>query len=80
MKELLRTNNLVYLSFAQAVLNEAGIFSLLFDAHMSVMDGSIGALPRRLMVADEEFVRAERALAEAEPFVADPGTQCQESE
>ena len=67
MKELLRTNNLVYLSFAQAVLKDAGIETLLFDAHMSVMDGSIGALPRRLMVADSEFTRAQKILAEAEP-------------
>ena len=66
MKELLRTNNVVYLSFAQAVLKEAGIEPLLFDAHMSVMDGSIGALPRRLMVADDEFHRAQKVLAEAE--------------
>jgi Putative prokaryotic signal transducing protein len=71
MKELLRTNNLVYLSFAQAVLKDAGIATLLFDAHMSVMDGSIGALPRRLMVADSEFLRAEKVLAEAEPLQED---------
>ena len=72
MKELLRTNNLVYLSFAQAVLKDAGIETLLFDVHMSVMDGSIGALPRRLMVADSEFVRAEKILADAEPPKEDP--------
>ena len=72
MKELLRTNNLVYLSFAQAVLKDAGIVTLLFDAHMSVMDGSIGALPRRLMVADAEFVRAQKLLNEAEPPEPDP--------
>lgn len=71
MKELLRTNNLVYLSFAQAVLKDAGIATLLFDSHMSVMDGSIGALPRRLMVADGEFARAEKVLAEAEPLEED---------
>jgi hypothetical protein len=68
MKELIRTNNTVYLSFAQAVLKGEGIETLLFDAHMSVMDGSIGALPRRLMVVhDEQFERARRILAEAEP-------------
>jgi hypothetical protein len=71
MKELLRTNNLVYLSFAEAVLREAGIDCLLFDSHMSVMDGSIGALPRRLMVADNQFQRAEKILAEAEPLQED---------
>jgi hypothetical protein len=68
MKELFRTNNAVYLSFAQAVLKDAGIETLLFDAHMSVMDGSIGALPRRLMVVyDEQLERARRILADAEP-------------
>ena len=68
MKELFRTNNAVYLSFAQAILKDAGIETLLFDAHMSVMDGSIGALPRRLMVVyDEQLERARRILADAEP-------------
>ena len=68
MKELFRTNNAVYLSFAQAVLKDEGIETLLFDAHMSVMDGSIGALPRRLMVVyDEQLERARHILADAEP-------------
>ena len=68
MKELIRTNNAVYLSFAQAVLKDAGIEALVFDAYMSVMEGSIGALPRRLMVTDEDFNRAKRVLADAEPL------------
>jgi len=67
MKELLRTNNFVYLSFAQAVLQDAGIESLVFDGHMSVMEGSIGVLPRRLMVADSDLLRAKKLLTEAEP-------------
>lgn len=68
MKELFRSNDAVYLSFAQAVLKGEGIETLLFDAHMSVMDGSIGALPRRLMVVDDDqFERARQILAEAEP-------------
>ncbi len=67
MKELLRTNNFVYLSYAQAVLQDAGIESLVFDSHMSVMEGSLGVLPRRLMVADWDLVRARKLLAEAEP-------------
>jgi len=66
MKELFRTNNLVYLSFAQAVLEDAGIETAVFDTHMSVLDGSIGILPRRLMVADDEEAVARRLLAEAE--------------
>ena len=71
MKEVLRTNNFVYLSYAQAVLQGAGIESLVFDSHMSVMEGSIGVLPRRLMVADWDLIRARTLLAEAEPL--DPG-------
>lgn len=67
MKELLRTNNFVYLSFAQAVLKDAGIDVLIFDSHMSVMEGSLGVLPRRLMVADGDLAHARKVLAEAEP-------------
>ncbi len=67
MKELLRTNNFVYLSFAQAVLKDAGVDVLVFDSHMSVMEGSLGVLPRRLMVAVDELARAKKILAEAEP-------------
>ena len=73
MKELFRSNDAVYLSFAQAVLKGEGIETLLFDAHMSVMDGSIGALPRRLMVVnDAQLERAQRILADAEPKDEDP--------
>ena len=67
MKELLRTNNFVYLSYAQAVLQDAGIKTLVFDNHMSVMEGSLGVLPRRLMVADGDFSRAKKVIDEAEP-------------
>ena len=53
---------------AAHLLKSEGIETLLFDGHMSVMDGSIGALPRRLMVADDgQFERARQILAEAEP-------------
>ena len=67
MRELLRTNNFVYLSYAQAVLADAGIDTLVFDNHMSVMEGSLGVLPRRLMVTDEDLTRAQKVLADAEP-------------
>jgi hypothetical protein len=67
VKELLRTNNLVYLSFAQAVLKDAGIEALVFDNHMSIMEGSLGVLPRRLMVADDDIARARKVLADSEP-------------
>ena len=72
MKELLRTNNAVYLSYAQAVLADAGIEVLVFDNHTSVMEGSLGVLPRRLMVLDEDLERAKKVLAEAEPLESGP--------
>lgn len=60
MREVLKTNNPVELNFAEVVLADAGIASVVFDGHMSVMDGSMVILPRRLMVADGE---ADRAIA-----------------
>jgi hypothetical protein len=47
MKELLRTNNVVRLSWAQARLRDAGIESLVLDHHTSLVEGSIGAIPRK---------------------------------
>lgn len=64
MKELLRTNNAVRLSFVQALLRDSGIDSLVLDHHTSLVEGSIGAIPRRLMVAERDFGRA-RAVLEA---------------
>ena len=47
--------------------HEEGIETVVFDTHASVMDGSMGFLPRRLMVLDEDFARAETLLREAVP-------------
>lgn len=55
MKELLRTNDEVHLSYVTAMLRGEGIEAIVFDRDFSVMDGSIGVLPRRLMVADEDY-------------------------
>ncbi len=65
MKELLRTNDPVLISWLQALLRDDGIESIVFDAHMSVLEGSAGAIPRRLMVIDDDFVRARRTLTDA---------------
>ena len=67
MRDVLKTNDMVLLNFAEAVLSDAGIEAVVFDGHMSVMDGSLGILPRRLMVADEDYGRAVRLLSEAVP-------------
>jgi len=65
VKELLRSNDIVRLSWLSALLSEAGIEPILLDTHTSVIEGSIGALPRRLMVRDGDAARARRVLAEA---------------
>lgn len=65
MQIIATTNNPVRLSFLTALLADAGITAITLDLHASVMDGSIGALPRRLMVADADLARARRILAEA---------------
>ena len=65
MKELLRSNDPVLLSFATALLADARIDAVVLDGHTSVLEGSIGAIPRRLMVPDEDHARARRLLAEA---------------
>lgn len=65
MREVLKTNNPVELNFAEVVLKDAGIESVVFDAHMSVLDGSMVILPRRLMVADDDAARAATLLREA---------------
>jgi hypothetical protein len=64
MKELLRTNDPVRLSWVQAMLADAGIESLILDQHTSIVEGSIGAIQRRLMVTDGNYRRA-RALVTA---------------
>jgi hypothetical protein len=62
MREVLRTNDQVELSFALHVLREAGIEPLVLDEHMSIMEGSIGVLPRRVMVENDYYDKAVRVL------------------
>ena len=62
MKPVLTTNDPVRLDFAEALLKDAQIASFRFDEQMSRTEGSIGILPRRLMVADEDLARAEDVL------------------
>ena len=65
MKELFRSNDPVLIGFMEALLRDAGIAHLVFDSNMSVMEGSLGILPRRVLVEDGRFQEAERLLAEA---------------
>jgi hypothetical protein len=67
MRELLRTNDPVTLSWIEALLREAGIGCVVLNAHTSILEGSIGAIPRRLMVPEADWQRARDLLAEAAP-------------
>jgi len=60
--ELLRTNDPVIISYIQAVLGDAGIETFLFDSNMSIMEGSIGMLPRRLMIDENDAERVRGLL------------------
>ena len=70
MHVLLKTTDLVHLSFVQALLRDAGIESTVLDVHMSLMEGSINAIPRRLTVNDEDVSRARWVLAQAGEIAA----------
>ena len=67
MRVVLTTNDAVLLDFARVLLVDAGIEAAVFDSHMSIMDGGLGVLPRRLMVPDDDFAEAERVLRGALP-------------
>ena len=58
MKELLRTNDITVIAYARAVLDDAGIESFELDVNISVLEGSLGILPRRLMVIDLDLQEA----------------------
>ncbi|KQR77469.1 hypothetical protein ASG25_04210 [Rhizobium sp. Leaf384] len=65
MKELIRTNDAVVLSFAESLMRDAGIICFIADQGMSILDGSLGLLPRRLMVQGERADEARRILSDA---------------
>jgi hypothetical protein len=64
MRAILKTVDPVMLDYAQALLRDAGIHFVVFDAEMSNMDGNLGILPRRLMVEDGNEMRARAVLSE----------------
>ena len=67
MRMVLKSNNPVVLSYAGDLLSQAGIESVVFDTHASIMDGSMAMVPRRLMVLDEDHPRAEALLRQVVP-------------
>jgi hypothetical protein len=65
VRELVRTNDAVVLSAIEALLKSANIAHLIVDQNMSVLEGSIGIFPRRILVEEDELAAARRLLTEA---------------
>ena len=65
MKTLIKSNDVVLIGFVRSLLDDAGIGHVLLDTNMSVLEGSIGILPRRIMVGDDDLADAHSLLREA---------------
>ena len=65
MREIMRTNDPVLISAVEALLVAEGIGHLVLDRHMSILEGSLGVIPRRLLVEDDAANRARRLLVAA---------------
>jgi hypothetical protein len=63
--EIMRTNDPVALSFAESLMKDAGIFAMIADQGMSILEGSLGILQRRLLVDSERADEARRLLIDA---------------
>ena len=62
MKEILRSTDPTVIAFATALLEGEGITVFRLDVHMSILDGSLGILPQRLMVTDRDGFMAAVVL------------------
>lgn len=65
MEEIVRTNDPVLISYIEVLLTEAGVVHLVLDTHMSVLEGSLGMIQRRILVDTDQSVLARQRLTEA---------------
>jgi hypothetical protein len=65
VRELVRTNDAVLISAIEALLKGAHIVHMIVDQNMSVLEGSIGIFPRRILVGDDEIDAARQLLEDA---------------
>ncbi|MEO3998400.1 DUF2007 domain-containing protein [Mesorhizobium sp. CAU 1732] len=65
MIELMRTNDPVLISFVEALLRDAGLEHFVADQNMSIIEGSLGILPRRVMISEDDAAEARRLLVDA---------------
>lgn len=66
MRAIATTNDPVRLSFLTAMLADAGIVAYVLDTHASIIEGSVGAIPRRIVVADEDYALARQIVQDVE--------------
>jgi len=66
LKELVRTNDIVLISLIEVLLKEQRIEYVILDQNMSILEGSVGAIPRRIMTVNDDNDRARRILIDAE--------------
>lgn len=65
MIELVRTNDPVIISYIEALMRDADIVCLIADQNMSIVEGSLGILPRRVLVDESDLAQAKRILQDA---------------
>jgi len=66
MIELIRTNDSVLLNFVEVILRDAGLAVIVADQNMSILEGSLGVLPRRILVDADNLAEAKRILQDAD--------------
>jgi len=65
MEELLRTNDPVLISFLESILDEAGIKHFVADGNMSILEGSLAMIPRRILVDSDQIAKARMLVRDA---------------
>jgi hypothetical protein len=65
VREIVRTSDPVLISALEALLKAARIHHLVVDQNISVLEGSIGIFPRRILVDEDEVAAARRLLVDA---------------
>lgn len=65
MEELVRTNDPVLISFLESLLDDAGIKYFVADGNMSILEGSLAMIPRRLLVDSDQITQARRLVTDA---------------
>lgn len=65
MEELLRTNDPVLISFLESLLDEARIAHFIADGNMSILEGSLAMIPRRVLVDSDQIIKARRIVTDA---------------